>query len=76
MRRTTKVTQMWMLCVNRLTDSMVDEVLSDLSLEVLGQREGAHDPAVAVDHRARHAHALHEGGGTCFDDILHVDKGG
>ena len=50
---------------------MVDEVLSDLPLEVLGQREGAHDPAVAVDHSARHAHALHEGEGTC--SILNDD---
>ena len=41
-----------------LTDSVVNEVLSDLALEVLGQREGAHDPAVPVDHGARHAHAL------------------
>ena len=41
-----------------LTDSVVNEVLSDLALEVLGQREGAHDPAVPVDDGARHAHAL------------------
>ena len=37
---------------------MVYEVLADLSLKVLGQREGAHDPAVPVDDGARHAHAL------------------
>ena len=41
-----------------LTDSVVYEVLPDLSLKVLGQREGAHDPAVPVDDGARHAHAL------------------
>ena len=55
------------MCV-LLTDSVVDEVLSDLSLEVLGQREGAHDPAVAVDHRARHPHALHGGEGSTLND--------
>ena len=37
---------------------MVNEVLAGLALEVLGQREGAHDPAVPVDDGARHAYAL------------------
>ena len=41
-----------------LTDAVVYEVLADLALEVLGQRERALDPAVAVDDWLGDADAL------------------
>jgi hypothetical protein len=37
---------------------MVEKVLAGIAGEVLGQGEGAHDPAVPVDHRLRDPTAL------------------